>query len=140
MSRNSSNSSIATSVTSLSERQLKALPFLAGCPTLTEGTKLAEISRTTFYRWLEDDDFRGELERLRNEAVEFAQIELKGLMLKSVMVLGEALEDSNPSIRLRAAHIALSTHIKVNELKEIEKRLDLLDNALPLWSERNRKW
>lgn len=131
---------VTNGAANLSERQLKALPFLAGSPTLTEGTNLAEISRTTFYRWMEDDDFRGELERLRSEAVEFAQLELKGLMLKSVMVIGEAMENSNPSIRLRAAQIALSTHIKVNELKEIEKRLDLLDNALPLWSERNRKW
>ena len=131
---------VTNGAASLSERQLKALPFLACSPTLTEGTNLAEISRTTFYRWMEDDDFRSELERLRNEATEFAQLELKGLMLKSVMVIGEAMEDPNPSIRLRAAQIALSTHIKVNELKEIEKRLDLLDNALPLWSERNRKW
>ena len=89
---------------------------------------------------MEDDEFRRELERLRDEAAELAHIELKGLMFKATLVLGEAMEDSNPFIRLRAAQIALNAHLKANELNEIEKRLDLLDDALPLWSKRNMRW
>ena len=124
----------------LNERQLKALPYLVYGQTVAEGARLAEIGRTTFYRWLEDDEFRREFERLRNEAVELAHTELKGLMLKAVMVLGEAMENDSALVRLRAAQIALSTHLKANKLKEVEKWLDLLDNALPLWTKRNMRW
>lgn len=127
-------------VPTLTERQLNALPYLVGEQTVTEGARLAEIGRTTFYRWMEDDDFRREFERLRNAACELAYSELKGLMLKSVLVLGELLEDPNPLVRIRAAQIALSTHLKANELKRIEERLDLMEDALPLWSKRNMRW
>ena len=126
--------------TTLTERQFNALPFLAAGRTATEGAELADIGRTTLYRWMEDDDFRRELERCRSEAAELAHTELKGLMLKATLVLGEAMDDSNPLIRLKAAQIALNTHLKANELNEIEKRLNLLDDALPLWSKRNMRW
>ena len=131
---------VTDNVTSLSDRQSMALPYLVLSQTLTEAARLADISRTTLYRWLEDDDFRREFECLRDEAVELAHAELKGLFLKAVLVLGAAMEDSNPFIRLRAAQTAINTHIKANELKEIEKRLTLLDDALPLWSRRNIRW
>ena len=126
-------------ITKLSDRQLKALPYLAGSRTLSEGARLADISRTTFYRWMEDIEFRRELEHIRDEASELAHVELKGLMLKSVIVLSEALEDSNAFVRLRAAQIALTTHLKASEIKDIEKRLDLLSDALPLWTRKQRR-
>ena len=127
-------------VPTLTERQLNALPYLVAGRTITEGAELADIGRTTLYRWLNDPEFRSEFERLRNEAAELAYVELKGLMFKAALVLGGAMEDSNPFVRLRAAQIALSTSLKANELKEIEKRLDLMEDALPLWTKRNMKW
>ena len=126
--------------TSLTERQLGALPYVVSSPTLSEGAKRAEIARATLWRWMQDDEFRKELECLRDEAAELAHTELKGLMLKATLVLGEAMEDCNPLVRLRAAQIALNAHLKANELKEIEKRLTLLDDALPLWAKRNMRW
>jgi len=123
----------------LTVNQLQALPYIVAAPSLSEAAKLAEVGRTTLYRWLEDDDFRNELERLRSEATDLAHCELKGLMLKAVQVLGEAMEDPNANVRLRAAHITLSVAFKANELKEIQQRLQLLDDALPLWSTRHTK-
>ena len=52
---------------------------------------------------MEDDDIRAELGRVRGQAAELACVELKGLMLKAVHVLGSAMEDPNPNVRLRAA-------------------------------------
>jgi len=130
----------ANAATVLSERQLLTLPYLVGAPSLTEAAKLADVGRTTIYRWMEDYEFPQELERLRSEAAELAHCELKGLMFKAVQVLGEAMEDTNTNVRLRAAQITLSVALKANELKEIQQRLQLLDDALPLWSTRHTKW
>ena len=58
--------------TTLSDRQLRALPYLVASPTLSEGARLAQVGQRTLYRWMNDDDFRAELEQLRNKAAEVA--------------------------------------------------------------------
>ena len=129
-----------TGTTTLSDRQLGALPYLVAAPSASEGARRAQVGLRTLYRWMDDDDFRRELERRRSEAAELAYVELRGLMLKAVHVLGDAMEDEIPQVRLRAAQTALSVGLKAAELKDIQKRLDLLDAALPLWARRNMKW
>ena len=135
MEQNGTNGAVG-----LTERQLQALPFLVAASSRSEAAKLAAIARTTLYRWMEDYEFRRELERLRSEAADLTHCELKGLMFKAVQVLGEAMEDANTNVRLRAAQITLSVALKANELKEIQRRLQLLDDALPLWATRNARW
>ena len=53
-------------------------------------------------------------------------------MLKSILVLAEALEDPNPAIRLRAARSTLHVGLKTHDLKEVRQRLDRLDNILTI--------
>ena len=67
-------------------------------------------------------------------------MELKGLMLKATQVVGETMDDANPWVRLRAAQIALSIGLKALEVKDVQRRLDLLEDALPLWATRNARW
>lgn len=125
---------------SLTDKQLQALPYIVTSPSVSEAAKLAEVARSTLYRWMENDEFRRELERLRSEALELAHAELKGLMLKATQVVGESMDDANPLVRLRAAQIALSIGLKAVEVKEIQRRIQLLDDALPLWASRNARW
>ena len=121
----------------LTDRQLAALPYLVAAPALSEAATLANIGRTTLYRWMADGEFRRELERLRAEAAGLAHVELQGLMLKGIMVLAEALEDPSPSVRLRAAQATLSIGLRAIDLKELQQRLDRLDDALALWTSRS---
>ena len=126
--------------TSLTDSQLQALPYLVASPSLNEAAKLAEVGRSSLYRWMKNDEFRQELVRLRNEALDLAHVELKGLFLKATQVLGETMDDTNPWVRLRAAQIALSIGLRAIEVKEIQRRIQLLDDALPLWATRNARW
>lgn len=87
--------------TTLTDRQLGALPYLVAAPSVSEGARRAEVGLRTLYRWMSDDEFRSELERQRSEAAELAYVELRGLMLKAVHVLGAAMEDESPQVRLR---------------------------------------
>ena len=125
--------------TSLSERQLAALPYLVASPSISEGAGLADVGRTTLYRWMEDPDFRATLERMRSQAADLARIELQGLMLKGILVLAEALEDADPGIRLRAARATLHIGLKAIDLKELRDRLDRLDDALSLLASRRAR-
>ena len=98
---------------------------------------MADIGRTTLYRWMNDHRFRTSLERLRAEAGELANTELRGLMLKGTLVLAEAMEDPSPHVRVRAAKAALSIGLKAIDLKELRQRIERLDDALALWSRKN---
>ena len=118
--------------TSLTARQEAAMPYLVASPSQSDGARVANIGRTTLHRWMQDDRFREELERLRAEAAGLAHTELNGLMLKGVLALAEALEDENPYIRLRAAQATLSIGLKALDLKELLRRLDRLDDAFAL--------
>ena len=122
--------------TSLTEKQLAALPYLVASPSLTQGAHLASISRATLWRWMNDDRFRTELERLRSEAADLAHSELKGLMLKGALVLAEAMEDTSPHVRVRAARAALSIGLRAIDLKALQERLDRIDDAFNLWAKR----
>jgi hypothetical protein len=126
--------------TGLSDRQLLALPYLVTATSISEAAKQADVGRTTLYRWMEDDEFRAEFKRLRNEALDLAYVELKGLMFKATQVVGEAMDDPNPFVRLRGAQIAFSVGLKSLEVRELQRRLDLLEDALPLWATRNARW
>ena len=88
--------------------------------------------RTTLHRWMNDDGFRENLERLRAKAADLARTELQGLMLKAIVVLAEAMEDPSPGVRLRAARSTFALGLKAIDLKELQQRLDLLDDALAL--------
>ena len=126
----------------LSDRQLAALPYIATAPTLSEAARRAEVGRATLYRWLEDRDFREELERWRRGASELASLELKGLMLKATQVLGEAMDDDATYIRLRAAQAALSLGLRAVEQQDIQNRLDYIEDTMPLWARKEaaEKW
>ncbi len=130
------NGTLENGSTVLHDRQLAALPYLIAAPSLAEGARLANIARSTLYRWMDDDDFRTELERLRAGASDLARVELQGLMLKSIMVLSETLEDVSPAVKLRAAQATLAIGLKALDLKQIQRRLDLLDDALSLQASR----
>ena len=117
----------------LSSRQQEALPIIAAAPTLAEAARSAGIGHTTLYRWLEDDRFRYELTRLREQSADLARQELQGLMLRSVSVLAEALEDPDKDFRLRAARYSLTFAGRIAETQGLLKKIDSLEQSLPLW-------
>ena len=135
MEQNGTDSSDATA--SLTDSQLAALPYLVASPTMAEGARLADVGRTTLYRWMNDHKFRTALERLRGEAAELAHTELRVLMLKGALVLAEAMEDPNAHVRVRAAKAALSIGLKAVDLKDLRQRIERLDDAFNLWARRN---
>ena len=114
----------------LSRRQRSALPVIAASPTIRHAARAIEINERTLYRWLEDEDFRHELARQREEAANLARQELQGLMLRSVVVLAEAMEAPDLALRLRAARYALSFAARIGEAEKLAVRLQELEEVL----------
>ena len=115
---------------SLTPRQTLALPHLACTASITAGAELAQIGRSTLKRWMRDDHFRSQLQRMRDEAVSLAETKLQGLMLQSVFVIEDALHDDATGNRLEAARIAISAANHIQRARQLEHRLDLIDDSL----------
>ena len=116
----------------LSHRQWAVLPVVASAPSLAQAARISGFSERTLRRWLDDDDFRGELTRLRQESAELARLELQGLMLRSVSVLSEAMDDPDKAIRLRAARYPMSFAVRVSETEKLKKDIQDLEDAVAL--------
>ena len=116
----------------LSNRQREVLPHIAASDSLAEGARRANISRTTIYKWLEDDDFRAELSRVRAEMADLAQAEIQGLMLKATAAVDKALDGDISPVQLRAALGAINLALKVRYGLNLERRLNLIDDALSM--------
>ena len=116
---------------SLSRRQQSALPVIAATPTLSQAARSSGIGESTLYRWLEDPGFREELIRLRQEAADLAKRELQGVMLRSVTVISDALEDPEIAIRLRAARYGMSFAVQISEVEKLRADLQAVEDGLP---------
>ena len=116
----------------LSNRQRDALLHVAAADSIAEGARRASVSRATIYRWIEDDDFRAELKRLRTEMADLAQTEMQGTMLKAAAVIDQGLDGEISSVKLRTALGAISAVLKIRHDLNLEKRLDRIDDALAL--------
>ncbi|MDY0044415.1 MAG: phBC6A51 family helix-turn-helix protein [Syntrophales bacterium] len=53
----------------LTDRQIKAIPFLVSAPTSEKGCKAAHVSRNTYYEWLKNPVFKEELNRCRDAII-----------------------------------------------------------------------
>ena len=118
----------------LTPRQRMALPILASAPSVAAAARLSDVGRRTLHRWLRDDDFREELVQLHQESAELARAQLQGLTLQAILALGDALEDPNPDIRMRAIRTALSFSVKLNDIQKLREEVQVLEDSLPLWS------
>ena len=114
----------------LTERQLKAIPFLISSSTYEEGRKRARIGKKTLYEWLKDPGFKAELKRRRNEIVKEAFDVLRDNITRAVRTLVGLLDTTRPETKRRVANDIINLTLKDKELQDIEKRLDNIEKTL----------
>jgi len=114
----------------LTENQIKSLPLILGAGSITQGCEQANISRTTFYAWLENDDFRNEFFKKRREVFNFAIEELKSSVNEAVSVLRGLLNAPSDRVKLRASEAILENAIRLMEIENLLGRLERLEMVL----------
>jgi len=114
----------------LTERQLKAIPFLVASPTYEAGRKLARVSKNGLYEWLRNPTFRNELQRQRKQATKEAMEALQGSMTQAVEVLVELLNAESDTLRRSVSNDIINLCIKTMELQEIEDRLTAVEQRV----------
>lgn len=114
----------------LTERQMKAIPFLVASATIEEGCKRAKISRETYYQWVSHPPFIEELRRQRDLVIGEAFGTLKANLTKAVDVLVGLLETKNENLKRFVANDILGHVLKAKELVEIEERLSAVERII----------
>jgi hypothetical protein len=116
-----------TNKISLSERQLKAIPYLISATSEGEACRQAKIAKHTYYEWLKQPAFKNELHHLRGLVVEDAVETLKARTSKAVDTLVKLLDDPNPTLQRNVANDILNHVAKFKELRELEDRIVVLE-------------
>ncbi len=100
----------------LSLRQQTVLPVLALSPSVAQAARQSGLSERTLRRWLDEPAFREQLSRLHQESYELARRQLQALVPHFLSVLtAEAIENPDPSVRIRAARYAMSYALRFCE-------------------------
>jgi hypothetical protein len=113
-----------------STKQLKAIPKILAARTYDEGCKAAGISKATFYTWMQDEAFKAELERRRNELVETAFAMVTQNVEKAVSTLVALLDAADDRVKRLTANDIIATFLKQKELAEFEERIAAIEAQL----------
>ena len=114
----------------LTPKQKNFIHHYIASPSIEIACKKAGIDRRTFYNWMKKEEFKEYLETKQKEVVEEALKRIKLSITKAVDNLIECLNSDDERMRRLTSKDILDYFIKVNELQDIEQRLEKLEKRL----------
>ena len=123
----------------LTDRQLRVIPFLLEAPSIEEGCKKAKVAKATLYGWLKEKAFKEELRNQREEVVKGALETLKANVGKATETLVKHLDSEKENISIRAAENIIEFTQKAIEVGELEKRIQALEERVKQQVERRSR-
>ena len=114
----------------LTTKQLKAIPIILAARTYEEGCKAAEVNKTTFYAWMQNETFKAEFERQRTELVDTAFSQIAQNIERAVSTLVGLLDATDDRLRQLAANDVIGHFLKHRELAEFEERIAAIERRL----------
>lgn len=117
---------------SLTPKQVRALQALLVEPTLSKAARIAGVSESTLFRWLNSEDFNAAYLEARARLLDDALTVIQSAAADSARFLQELVNDREApkAVRLRAACEILSFSLKEREVFETEERLAALEALL----------
>ena len=116
--------------TKLTVKQAKIIPVLLAAKNYENGCKSARISKTTFYKWLQDEDFAAELDRQRNKIVDAAYAMIAQNVEKAVIALVALLDADDDRVKRLAANDVINHFAKRREMVDLEERIQRIEERL----------
>lgn len=116
----------------LRPNQVKALTALVEGHTIVEAAGLADVSRSTLQKWMQEDDaFRAAFRATKADALDTVARKLLRLGVKAVDTLQAILDTSqNESVKARTAIDSINALFKSHEVMALEERLAVLEAKL----------
>ncbi len=114
----------------LTDRQLKAIPFIVSSPTYTKGCKKAKINKTTLYKWLKEPEFKVELDRQRDEIAAEAFGVLSQGLTKAVETLIGLLDTKDDRLKRLVCKDIIEHILQRKEIEDLDERLRVIEERL----------
>jgi hypothetical protein len=114
----------------LPARQQKLIISMLSHSTVEQAYEAVQVSRSTCYRWLQDEKFASALEKARSSVVNEGLAALKNSTGKAVQTLTELLDSDSEHVRLKASEALLKMVVRIREVKEVEDRLEGLERII----------
>ena len=111
----------------LRRRQLKVIPHLLKAPSIEDGCRRARVSKSAVCLWLQDETFREELRRQREQLSALALETLKASVVKAALTLVKHLDSEKPNISIRAAESIIDIAQRSSEAEDLDRRIQLLE-------------
>lgn len=126
-----------TDLKPLPPNQERVLSALLSFPSRKEAARAAGVSYVTIWRYTNDDAFARRLREAQQAAVGHAALRLRLECEDAVTVLGEIMrqQDASPSARISAARSVVDYTIRVEEMDELRRRVDELEDFIRLKQE-----
>jgi activator of 2-hydroxyglutaryl-CoA dehydratase len=114
----------------LTDRQKRALPYLAVAPSIQDACRQAKIRPDTYYRWLKEPIFVNALKKQQNELVTDAMNCFRVNIGRAVATLVSLLDSENDFLKRSVANDIITHFLKYRELSEIEERLETVEKIV----------
>jgi hypothetical protein len=121
----------------ISGKQAQLIALLLTERTIDDACKKANVSVSTYWRWMKEPNFLTEYRSTRSRILENTVAKLQSLSTDAIEALERNLHCENPSIEIRSATIilehsakgveALNLLVRVEELESIISRLEAGD-------------
>jgi hypothetical protein len=124
------NSAMDKNCLSLSRKKARIIQDILSSRSIIEGCDKARISRSSFYKYMQEQAFKDEFERQRKAIINEGLHRLKVTMDQAVDVLIELLTSNNDGIRYRTAESMIDKVLKSTEMEDIENRLTEIERRI----------
>ena len=114
----------------VTDRQKRAIPYLAAGPSIREGCRQAKIRTETFYQWIKNPAFESTLKKQREALFKEALQTLSSSVQNAVETLTGLITTDNESLKRAVCNDILGHVLKYRELSEIEERLETVEKII----------
>lgn len=115
----------------INARQKRTIEALLTCRTAVEALEQVGVSRTTYYRWMNNPDFVLHLREAEALGLDEATRYLDTGRYNALETIeGLMATSESDAIRLRAAQIYLDVSVKFRETASIEQRITELERIM----------
>jgi hypothetical protein len=121
----------------ISARQEKLIAHLLTERTIEQACDKAKVAVTTYWRWMQNQNFLREYRKTRRGVLENTIARLQSLTFSAIDTLEKNLNCENPAIENRAAQIIIEQSLKGLELLDVENRLEMLESLVKDWEKKD---
>lgn len=111
----------------LSRKAREAIAALLAYPTMAEAAKVAGVSESTLWRWMQGEDFQRRYREAQDKVFDNSLSALQGATTEAVATLKRKLTCGNHAVEVTAASKILDFTMKARELLDLTERIKELE-------------